>query len=132
MFIFSIMTKIIQFLGGIVTHLCPCVWVVVNSLVTSIFNRHDCERFNIDNIEVRTGRDIPAVTDCDCKSENMTKTSVFTLDTSVIQVAEYREKHKFIATDSLYIRQDSNEYTKWKATLNHKTAELSFILHYIK
>ncbi len=125
------MTKIIQFLGGIVLTCLLCMGGC-KLLVKSIFNRQDCERFNIDNIEVRTGIDIPAVTDCDCKSENMTKTSVFTLDTSVIQVAEYREKHKFIATDSLYIRQDSNEYTKWKATLNDKTAELSFILHYIK
>ena len=64
-------------------------------LVRHIFNRQDCERFNIDNIELRTGVNVPSISDCDCRvTENM-KLSTFILDTTVVDIGSYAENEWF-------------------------------------
>ena len=64
-------------------------------LVRHIFNRQDCERFNIDNIELRTGINVPPISDCDCRVTDNTKLSTFKLDTSVVDIASYAEINGF-------------------------------------
>ena len=101
-------------------------------LVKGIFNRKDCESFNIDNIEVRTGIDIPKTAGCDCVSDGKTKTAEFVIDKSKVELNDYIAKQGFIKKDSIYELSDESDHTKWTAKLNKKTAELKFILHYLK
>jgi len=54
----------------------------IYSLSKHIYNRTDCVRFNIDNIESRTEIDIPQAisSECDCKDVPKMKESTFVLD----------------------------------------------------
>lgn len=101
-------------------------------LIRDIFNRQECERFNIDNIEVRTGINIPKVSDCDCQVKGNTKTSNFIIDTDHVDLEEYVVKQHFIKMDSLYRLSDKSEHSNWTASLNLETAELRFTLQYLK
>lgn len=101
-------------------------------LIKDIFNRKDCERFNIDNIEVRTGIDVPSVSESDCQCIGDTKTASFIIDNTKVDLHEYVSKHDFVKDDSLYIKSNKSEHTDWNASVNMETAELRFILHYLK
>ena len=115
-----LMFMVILFMGG------------CKLLVREIFNSKDCERFNIDNIEVRTGVNIPKVSDCNCVVDGNTKTSSFIIDVNQVDVNEYSRKHHFEKADSLFALSNITDHTKWNATLNMETAELRFTLYYLK
>ncbi|MEM1121380.1 MAG: hypothetical protein AAGJ18_13090 [Bacteroidota bacterium] len=101
-------------------------------LVNHIYNRTDCEQFNIDNIEVRTGIDIPAVSDvtCEFKSTENTKISVFILDKSVLDFDYYIQRNKFIREGDFYVNAGERTDTKWNARLNKENLELRVALTY--
>jgi 5'-3' exonuclease len=103
----------------------------IKLLVTHIYNRQDCERFNIDNIECRTGINVPAVTDAECNCENNTKTSCFVIDTAYTNLNEYLVKHNFTKVDDQFAEaKGSNKNTEWSATLNYHTGDLYFLINY--
>lgn len=101
-------------------------------LVREIFNRQDCERFNIDNIEVRTGVNIPAIIECDCEVVGNTKTSWFIIDSSKVNLNTYVTKNGFVKTDSNYTKVNRSQHTNWIASLNPKSAKLSFKIEYLE
>ena len=101
-------------------------------LTKHIFNRKDCVRFNIDNIEVRTGINVPSVTDCDCEATQYDKRSTFTIDTTNTNLATYIVKNGFEKGDNIYFKEGENDKTIWKAYLNTETAELRFNIHYLQ
>ena len=66
----------------------------INLFGWSIYNSNSCERFNIDNIELRTGTNIPFISECDCNLGNNTKYVVFQFSPGV-NVNEYIVRNKF-------------------------------------
>lgn len=101
-------------------------------LVREIFNRQDCERFNIDNIEVRTGVNVPKVLRCECVVKDKTKTATFVIDRDKVDLKEYILKQQFVKKDSLYMLSNTSKHTDWEATLLEETGELRFTLRYLK
>ena len=101
-------------------------------LVSNIYNRMECERFNIDNIEVRTGIDIPKVTSAVCECDNLEKikTSHFTIDTKVVNIKDYVAKNRFVLKEGIYIQKGEREDTKWLATLDQSSNELMVRVEY--
>ena len=59
-----------------------------------IFNRTDCERFNIDNIELRTGIDIPAVDSSNCECGDAVKRSNFYLHSEKVNMNDYISRYE--------------------------------------
>ena len=61
-----------------------------------IYNSCDCERFNIDNIELRTGINIPSIKDTECTYDQTTKTkkATFIIDTEKVDIEDYILKNK--------------------------------------
>lgn len=102
------------------------------SLVSHIYNHVDCEQFNIDNIEVRTGIDIPAVTEveCTCNEDKTIKTSTFTLDTDQVDLDRYVSRNKFQAIDGYYENTGERKDTKWKAKLDKGSHQLTVTVEY--
>lgn len=102
------------------------------SLVSHIYDYVDCERFNIDNIEVRTGIDIPAVTDvdCSCNEDKSVKTSTFVLDTDQVNLDQYVTRNKFKAKNGHYENVGERKDTRWKATLDKASHELTVRVEY--
>ena len=95
-----------------------------------IFHKKDCESFNIDHIELRTGVDIPAVSSYDCNCKDNTKTSVFTIDTSKTNLEHYIERNKFVLTGNQYLHKGDNKFTSWEIQLNPSTAQLDVFIEY--
>jgi len=102
----------------------------VKLLVNHIYHRQGCERFNIDNIELRTGINIPAVSDFDCNCEANRKTSKFVINTQEVELDLYIDDNQFELVNDQYLKQGDNENTKWKATLDKATAELIVDIEY--
>lgn len=97
-----------------------------------IFNRQDCDRFNIDNIEMRTGIDIPAIEKASCECGPGTKDSEFTLALEPNEYDYYLTRNKFELKDDLYINEKKDEYTKWSAVLDTSTQNLKVHLDYLR
>lgn len=54
-----------------------------------IFNTKSCQLYNIDNIELRTGVDIPNITSTECTCEDNVKISKFIIDTELVDINRY-------------------------------------------
>lgn len=101
-------------------------------LAGHIYGRTDCERFNIDNIEVRTGIDIPAVSNVDCSFDASinTKFSTFTFDKNEVDLEEYVVRNDFEKNGDVYLNTGERTDTKWQAELNPETYVLTVKLEY--
>ena len=94
------------------------------------YNSTGCEQFNIDNIEVRTGIDIPPVTDnINCNSDGHIKMASFVIKEEV-DIRDYIQKNDFIKSENSYENKGENETSKWNATLNLEARKLSVQLIY--
>ncbi|PKO99811.1 MAG: hypothetical protein CVU13_04595 [Bacteroidetes bacterium HGW-Bacteroidetes-8] len=93
-------------------------------LIRHIYNRTDCERFNIDNIELRTGVDIPDITESKCESDGKIKICEFTLDTNKIVLSHYIDRNKFIQEDSFFVKRGERDDTRYEIKLNPLNAKL--------
>ena len=102
------------------------------TLVKSIYKSKDCEMYNIDNIELRTGIDIPKVLDVNCEFNDSTNTkvAVFTLDTSRFNLSEYIIRNKFEKVDSIFKNTGDENDSRWAAELEPVTASLRVELEY--
>lgn len=96
-----------------------------------IYVRKDCERFNIDNLEGRTGVNVPAVVDGDCECDGKIKESSFTLDIEDNKVESYLSKNRFKKVSDYYQRKGVNEDTKWDVIFNPENKKLSFVDEYL-
>ena len=100
--------------------------------INHIYNRTDCEQMNIDNIELRTGIDIPAVSNvvCEFKTAEQTKVAVFTLDKVKVDLAHYTASNNFIQKGNQYIKSGERTDTKWDARLDATTWDLTVSVQY--
>jgi len=101
-------------------------------LINHIYNRTDCKQFNIDNIEVRTGINIPAVSNvvCEFKTAEKTKVAVFTLDKTKVDLAQYTTRNDFIQKGNQYVKSGERADTKWAANLDATTWDLTVSVVY--
>lgn len=101
-------------------------------LSSHIYNRTDCEQFNIDNIEVRTGINIPAVDEviCEFNSTQNTKIAVFMLNKSSLDFTHYIKRNDFVKEGNFYVNRGERADTKWEAKLNEADLKLVVSLVY--
>lgn len=100
------------------------------ALISTITNSNDCERFNIDNIEVRTGIDIPAIKNVDCIYKDGIKDVTFTIDTNKVIVNEYLERNKFKKRDDFYFIKGDSKRTNWYGEYDVTLAALKMHIIY--
>ncbi len=93
-------------------------------LIRHIYNRTDCGMFNIDNIELRTGVDIPDIKESNCKSDGKIKRCEFTLDMNKISLGHYVERNGFSQEDSVFVKRGEREDTRFEVKLNPLSAKL--------
>ncbi|MCG6189093.1 hypothetical protein [Maribellus maritimus] len=101
-----------------------------NLLAKSIYDRKDCKRFNIDNIELRTHTDIPAVLKSECNCNGNIKVSKFVIDSSRVNISDYTVNNNFEKSGDLFIKKGERNDTKWNASLNPHTNELLITIEY--
>lgn len=93
-----------------------------------IYNSCDCDRFNIDNIELRTGINIPVVKNIECNYDETTKTkkSTFIIDTETVNIEDYIQKNKLEKADddNLYIKSNDIKSHSYNVILNKVTGKL--------
>ena len=101
-------------------------------LTKHIYSRTDCEAFNIDNIELRTGIDVPAVIEsgCECFISGNIKTAKFTLDVENLDFERYVSRNKFEWVEGEYRNSGERDDTAWASTLNLETKELTVFIEY--
>lgn len=106
------------------------IWGGANLLAKHIYNRKDCERFNIDNIELRTKTNIPEILSSECSCEGNNKVSTFRIDTQKIDLEQYIIDNKFELINNTYSKKGNNLNTKWEANLDYKTGSLIVNIEY--
>lgn len=95
-----------------------------------IFNRTDCERFNIDNIELRTGIDIPAVDSSSCECGESVKRSYFYLHSEKVDIEQYISRFEWQASGDYYVMSGDDEYSSWQMQLEPDSRMLKVYLEY--
>jgi hypothetical protein len=100
------------------------------SLAKNIYYSMDCDSFNIDHIELRTGIDIPQIKRNYCELDEMKRTVSFQLLKTGQEKTAYAEKYFKWSKDHLFTNEGSNKQTRWFASLDTLTSELIFELHY--
>jgi len=118
------MAKKILFLLGALALIVLLFMGGTRLLIKHIYNRTDCDRFNIDNIELRTGVDIPDVKESECESDGKIKKCEFTLDTNKVDISHYVERNGLTAEDSLFVKRGERDDTKWEVKLNPVNTKL--------
>ena len=101
-------------------------------LSKQIFNSQDCARLNFDNIELRTGIDIPKIENAVCECAPGTKDAEFTLKLKPEDLKYYLSRNKFKWVNNILINSSEDEYTKWMATLDTATQKLIIHIDYKK
>jgi hypothetical protein len=127
------MKKITFLLSGIVLLLTLVVYAFYG--FGKIINTNcDCERFNIDNIELRTGINIPSIKNVECTYDKRTKTKKisFIIETEKVTIEDYILENKFVLSDSekLYIKSNDTKNYSYKITLNKVTGKLDIEIIY--
>lgn len=100
-------------------------------LTRHIYERQDCKAFNIDNIELRTGIDIPKVISSKCECSDHRKNAEFVLDLDQLDITDYLSKNKLERAESRYIRAGENHNTKWSANYDSLQATLAVEIEYL-
>jgi len=99
------------------------------SLAKTMYRSMDCDQFNIDHIELRTGINVPKIERNYCTLEDDVRTVSFQLLEDDAYRTEYVADY-FQWADSLYAAFGQGKHTNWSATLDTATNELTFRLQY--
>ena len=99
-----------------------------------IYNSCNCKRFNIDNIELRTGINIPEIKTVTCNYNEITKTkkSSFIIDTKEVNIEDYIQKNKLAKADenNLYTKSNDIKSHAYKVILNKNTGKLEVQINF--
>lgn len=105
-----------------------------NGFGKMIYNSCDCERFNIDNIELRTGINIPSIKSEECFYDENTKTkkSSFIIDKQKVDIEDYIQKNNLVSFNSneLYSKIYDAKKQSYKVFLDKKTGKLNIEIVY--
>lgn len=100
------------------------------SLVKNIYNSMNCNQFNIDHIELRTGINVPQITRNYCELTDTSRRVSFQLLKTGKEKAAYAEKYFTWSEKNFFISAGRDEFTRWFASLDTVTSELIFELYY--
>ena len=100
------------------------------SFARTMYNSMDCNQFNIDHIELRTGIDVPQIKRNYCELTDTSRTVSFQRLKTGKDKKAYAEKYFRWSKGSLFVQEGSNSDTRWSAQLDTVTSELVFKLHY--
>jgi len=115
----------------LLTLLVPILFVkACKSLVSNIYHSMDCDRFNIDHIELRTGIDVPKITRNFCELNDSSRLVSFQLLKSGTDKAAYAAKYFTWKEGSYFNAAGENQDTYWSASLDTTTSELVFNIRY--
>ena len=101
------------------------------SVVKTIYNSMDCDQFNIDHIELRTGIDVPKVKRYSCHLDDTSRRVAFEVLLNPSELSEYSTKY-FEWDSTLFKAKGQRIDTKWNASLDTSTSVLLFNLFYIQ
>ncbi len=92
----------------------------------------DCNGFNIDHIEVRTGIDVPKTVSSFCKlnADQTRRDADFVLDTTIVNINQWLAKNKFTKSGSQYERSGDKADHEWRATFKMDKNQLSVQIIY--
>jgi len=99
-------------------------------LAYSMFNTNSCTQFNIDNIELRTGINIPEINDVNCENTNTTKRSEFILHAKDLEINDYLKKNNFTYNGEFYENTGESKKTIWDASFYKEDNRLIINLTY--
>ena len=100
------------------------------SFARTMYNSMDCNQFNIDHIELRTGIDVPQIKRNYCELTDTSRTVSFQILKTGEDKRVYAEKYFRWSKESVFVQEGSNSDTRWSAQLDTVTSELVFKLHY--
>lgn len=88
------------------------------ALIYHIYHHMDCNQFNIDHIEVRTGIDVPKTVSslCNLNADQTRRDADFVLDTTVVDINQWLIKNKFTKYGIQYERSGKKADHNWQAT----------------
>ena len=91
----------------------------------------DCDQFNIDHIELRTGIDVPKVKRQSCQLNHSLRTVEFVVLLHSEDLKAYSAKY-FNWEAPLFIAEGVRSDTKWHASLDTTTRALIFKINYLE
>lgn len=103
-----------------------------NRLSQHIYNSMDCEGSNIDHIELRTGLNIPAVSNAVCEFDELQqkRISKFTLALAPADIDKYLSTNHFEQQEESYIRSGNGESHSWEAKIDPEAKLLTVEIDY--
>ena len=126
----TIKVKTILFLLGAIVGIPLLFMVGCKSLVKTIYQSMDCDQFNIDHIELRTGIDVPKIERKYCQLNDSTRTVEFEVLLNSKELKSYSAKY-FNWDAPLFTAEGGRRDTKWQASLDTSTRALIFNIHYL-
>ena len=125
----TIKVKTILFLLGAIVGLPLLFMVGFKSLVKTIYHSMDCDQFNIDHIELRTGIDVPKIRRKYCQLKDSTRTVEFEILLNSEELKSYSAKY-FNWEAPLFTAEGRRSDSKWQASLDTSTRALIFNIYY--
>ena len=101
------------------------------TLTSTIYQSMDCDQFNIDHIELRTGIDVPKVKRKNCQLNDSTRTVEFEVLLNAEELDAYSAKY-FEWNAPVFTAEGERSDTRWEASLDTSSRALNFNLYYLK
>ena len=121
--------KILILLGFIVG--LPLLFMAgCKTLTSTIYQSMDCDQFNIDHIELRTGIDVPKIKRKYCQLNDSTRTVEFEVLLNAEELDAYSAKY-FNWDSTLFVAKGQRSDTRWHARLDTSSRALIFHLYYL-
>ena len=100
------------------------------TLTSTIYQSMDCDQFNIDHIELRTGIDVPKIKRKYCQLYDSTRTVEFEVLLNAEELDAYSAKY-FNWDSTLFVAKGQRSDTRWQARLDTSSRALIFHLYYL-
>ncbi|MDA8994198.1 hypothetical protein N9H17_02390 [Schleiferiaceae bacterium] len=100
------------------------------TLTSTIYQSMDCDQFNIDHIELRTGIDVPKVKRKNCQLNDSTRTVEFEVLLNAEELDAYSAKY-FEWHAPVFTAEGERSDTRWQARLDTSSRALIFHLYYL-
>jgi hypothetical protein len=127
----TIKVKTILFLLGAIVGIPLLFMVGCKSLVKTIYQSMDCDQFNIDHIELRTGINIPSVQRNYCELIDSVRSVSFQVLLNAEELEIYSAKY-FEWNAPVFTAEGERSDTRWEASLDTSSRALNFNLYYLK
>lgn len=100
------------------------------TLTSTIYQSMDCDQFNIDHIELRTGIDVPKIKRKYCQLNDSTRTVEFEVLLNAEELDAYSAKY-FEWNAPVFTAVGERSDTRWQARLDTSSRALIFHLYYL-